>query len=668
MQPTDYPLKPDQLRRLWSIFVGYGELSEEEIATLDPAIWLSWQRCRPRFDPLATPRLKRLSQASLQPVRRAHAAVTAVAAPLIEDIHQYVEGSDCAIILATSAGCVLDYVGDPAAVERLQEAGMGEGSYWSEEHVGTNAIGLVRINALPAQVVGAEHYLQIYHSYATTAAPIYDVRGRMAGILAIAGPAAGASSHALGLVMTAARALGNQLHTDWYVEEANRYLSAVKTTLGAISEGVIAWDAAGVVNHANDQAGQILGVKPSVILGRHITEVASLPPRLIEASIAGQELRDVEMNFTGNDGNVSCLVHLRLVVEGQVPVATIAMLRPMEQVRRLVHAQMGTHATLSLDDIAGQSRVMRALMRQARVAARGQAPILIRGEGGAGKNYLARAVHNEGARAEGPFIAVNCRAIPHELMISEFLGSSEGSHSRPSKFELANGGTLLLDQVENLSLEMQAALLQLIETGHVLRIGSVRPFPVDVRIIAASTANLEQEVAEGSFSSHLYYRFGVFTLVVPPLRERADDIPLLAERFLARITQNTARATWISDEAMAVLCRYPWPGNVRELESVLERALSQSRDGTIRVEDLPATVRIGRLVTGASPQPEPVLSLAETEREAILRAGWACHGRMSEMAEQLKIGRTTLWRKMKRYDLSPDTFKMGRNGGERVSI
>ncbi len=668
MQPTDYPFNPDRIAQLWTTFVNYGGLSSAQIASLDRVVWHSWLRCRPRFDPFATPRLKRLSRASLQPVRRAHIALTNVAAPLMEDIHQYVEGSNCVIILANSAGCVLDYLGDARAVQELQERGMGEGSYWSEEHIGTNAVGLVRIMALPSQVVGAEHYLRVYHRYASTAAPIYDVRGRMDGILAIVGPAATATSHTLGLVMTAARAISNQLHTDWYVEEANRYLSAVKTTLGAISEGVIAWDAAGVVNHANELAGQILGVKPAVILGRHIEEIAALPGPLVEASIAGQELRDVEVNFAGVGQNVSCLVNLRLVVEGQTPVATIAMLRPMEQVRRLVHAQMGTRATLSLDDIAGQSRVMRAMLRQARLAARGQAPVLIRGEGGAGKNYVARAVHNEGPRADGPFIAVNCRAIPHELMISEFLGSGEGSHTRPSKFELANGGTLLLDQVENLSLEMQAALLQVIETGHVLRIGSVRPVPVDVRIIASSTANLEAEVAEGSFSSHLYYRFGVFTLVVPPLRERPDDIPLLAERFLARITENTERASWISDEAMAALCRYPWPGNVRELESVLERALNQSHDGTIRVEDLPAVVRVGRVVKGASPRPEPVLSLEESEREAILRAGWACQGRLTEMAAQLQIGRTTLWRKMKHYDLSPETFKLGANGGDDVSI
>jgi transcriptional activator for dhaKLM operon len=397
---------------------------------------------------------------------------------------------------------------------------LDEGSYWSEEHIGTNAVGLVRMLAMPVQVVGPEHYLKVYHAYATTAAPIYDVRGRMEGVLAIAGPASGANSHTLGLVLTAARALSNQLHADWYVEEANRHLSEVNTTLGAVGEGVIAWDANGLIHHANALAGQMLGVRTSVILGRQVDEALALPPLLLEASAAGQELRDVELSYQANGHALSFLVSLRPVREGDQLVSTIALFRPMEQVRRLVHAQLSTPVSLRLDDLASQSRAMRAMLRQARIAARGQAPVLLRGEGGAGKNYLARAIHHDGPRADGPFVSVNCRAIPHELMISEFLGSTDASNSRPSKFELANGGTLLLDQVENLSLEMQAALLQLIETGHVLRLGSVQPIPVDVRIIAATTANLEEHVADGSFSSHLYYRFGVFTLTVPPLRER----------------------------------------------------------------------------------------------------------------------------------------------------
>jgi transcriptional activator for dhaKLM operon len=244
-------------------------------------------------------------------------------------------------------------------------------------------------------------------------------------------------------------------------------------------------------------------------------------------------------------------------------------------------------------------------------------------------------------------------------MAHEILGHEKDmqTQGQPSKFELADGGTLLLDEIESLSLELQTALLQVIESGAVLRRGSIYPIPVDARIIASTTANLEKLVAEGSFLPHLYYRFGVFNIRIPPLRERQEDVPLLAERFLARITTRDSRATWLEDDALQILYRYPWPGNVRELESALERALHQSEDGVIRPPDLPEVIRNGRVLTGTSPRAQPVLSFIEAEREAILQAGWACQGRVSEMAQTLGIGRATLWRKMKLLNLTPRHFK-----------
>jgi transcriptional activator for dhaKLM operon len=242
-------------------------------------------------------------------------------------------------------------------------------------------------------------------------------------------------------------------------------------------------------------------------------------------------------------------------------------------------------------------------------------------------------------------------------MASELLGEESVLRIRPSKFELADGGTMLLDQVDSLSLEMQAAVLQVIETGHLMHLGGIHPISLNVRIIAATTMNLEQQISEGSFLSHLYYRFGVFNIKIPPLRQRTEDLPLLVERFQARIGRQDGRAVGIDDEALAILRRYPWPGNVRELESVLERAIHQSYDGTIHAADLSDAVRQGRVLTTDSLNPLPLLSVAEAEHDAIIRAGWACNGRVGAMARDLKIGRTTLWRKMKRYNISPEQFK-----------
>jgi transcriptional activator for dhaKLM operon len=513
---------------------------------------------------------------------------------------------------------------------------------------------------MPIQVVGAEHYFAFLHPVVTAAAPIHDVRGRIIGVLGVAGPLASATSHSLGLVMSAARAIGNQLQADWFLAEANQHLSQVTTILGAITEGVIVWNQQGEIRHVNEQAANMLQLNPRTVVGRPLTDVLRLPAELTAAIDQGSELRDAELSLQALDRDVRCVITLRPIYEAAAqPASYVALLSPIEHVRQIAQQQYGTQTGLSIEDVQAESGGMRRVVRQARTAARGAAPVLIQGEGGVGKNLLARAIHNDGARAGKPFVDINCRAIPRELMTREILGREQDTHTRgqPSKFELAEGGTLLLDQIENLTLELQAALLHVIETRHVTRLGSSTPIPVDVRIIGATTENLEELVAQGNFLSHLYYRFGVFKIEVPPLRDRAEDIPLLAERFLARQTARRNRAVWIEDKAVSFLSRYPWPGNVRELESVLERAMSQSRDSVIRPADLPEMVRNGRVLTGRHPLAQPVLSVDDAEREAILRAGWACDGRVMEMARLLGIGRSTLWRKMKRFDISPSIFK-----------
>ncbi len=657
MQPTSYPIDHETLQRIWRVFQDGGEAPPELAAAADPAVRQSWRRCALRAGP--TPRPKTLKEPALRSILRAQADLIALATPFVEDIYQFMEGSGCAILLADGTACVLSLTGDATVVEPLRQLELGQGSYWAEGQLGTTALGICLLEAMPVQVVGAEHYFQTFHHLTTTAAPIHHVNGRIIGIIAVVNPAAEATSHTLALVMGAARAISGQMQTDLFLEEANRRLTEVNTVLEAIDEGVIAWNEAGQINHINTQAGRLLHLNPTTVLGQPLAEVMKLPAALRQAMAENRELQDVEMNFFANGAAVSCLVSLRPILAGAPqPIGHIAMLRPIEHVRRLVQQQVGAHATLKLEDISDHSSAMRRVIRQARTAARGTAPVLLRGESGVGKNYLARAIHNDSDRADKPFLSINCRAIPHELMPQEFLGyEKDAGNGRPSKFELANQGTLLLDQIEGLSLEMQAALVHVIETGHVMRLGSRYPLPVDVRIIAATSANLEQAVADGNFLSHLYYRFGIFSITLPPLRQRVEDIPLLVERFMSRITSQYERAAWIDDEAMAALRRYPWPGNVRELENALERAMNQSSDGIIHVADLPEMVRSGRVIMGWSPQPQPVMTAAEAEREAIMRAGWACEGRVTAMAEHLQMGRTTLWRKLKRLNISLEQFK-----------
>jgi transcriptional regulator of acetoin/glycerol metabolism len=660
MQPTAYPIRPELLEQSWYSFMETGRLPNVERFTPDPGIIDSWERCKRRFDPWSTPALVHSSEPALETALKTHTELLTVAIPYVEDIHQFIEGSDCAILLADGTACILGVGGDQRGRDMIDDLGLRRGTYCTEGQLGTTALGLGLIAAMPVQVVGAEHYFRAYHHLVSTAAPIHDEHGRITGILAIIGPAGTATSHTLSLVMAAARAISNQLQANLYLQEAIRRLTEVNAVLGAMREGVVAWDATGRINHVNPQAGRILHLNSTAVQGKPIGDVLQLPALMAEALQQRSELRDVEVSFELDAQTINALVSLRPIVEGiSHLVGYIAIIRPIEQVRQLVHQQVGAQALLTLQDISAASSDMRRVLRQAAIAARGRAPVLLHGEGGVGKNALARAIHNAGGRADKPFIAISCRAIPHELMIPEFLGydPSDTGKGRPSKFELAHGGTLLLEQIESLSLEMQTALVQVIETGHTMRLRSTRLIPADVRIIASTTANLERLVTEGSFIRQLYYAFGVFNFYIPPLRERIEDIPLLAERFLIRMAKDHPNGLSIDEDILAVLCRYPWPGNVRELENALERALNHSLDGTIRMTDLPDIVRLGRILDETSPIPHPIVSTAEAEREAIIRAGWACQGRTSAMAQHLGIGRTTLWRKLRQLHIVPEQFK-----------
>ena len=659
MLPTAYPVRHDSLDKYWHSFMKNGRVLEIDKHPPDPVILASWQRCAPIFDPNLRARPKSLNETALSAILKSQAELMTVAIPYMEDIYQFIEGSNNAIILTDGTTCALEILGDRETVGMINDYRMGRGSYWSESYAGTNAVGLALITAMPTQVMGAEHYFKIYHPFVSSAAPVHDANGRIIGIIGIVGPVENASSHTLSLAMATARAITNHLQTNLYLEEANLRLTELNTILEGISEGVLAWNQELKITHINNRASNILRLHPQSSLGQPITAILKLPPILLEAIETNQELDDEEISFELDGHSANVLINLRPVREGTTNTGFIALLQPIEHVRKLVYQQVGVQASLSFDNVLSHSPEMRTVLRQARIAARGTAPVLLYGEGGVGKTHLARTIHDAGPRADQPFISINCRTIPRELLISEFLGyeKDDAHESRPSKFELAEGGTLLLDHIETLSLEVQAALVQVIETGHVMRIGSIRPIAVDVRIVATTSDDLAKLVADGSFNSHLYYRFGVFNIKILPLRDRQEDIPVLAEQFLARLSPNKNPTITIDENAMRILCRYPWPGNVREFEMVLERAVHLGQDNVIHLVDLPEQVRNGRVLATHSPKTEPLLTTAEAEREAILRAGWACQGHVTEMADQLGIGRTTLWRKMKRLNVTPDTFR-----------
>ena len=253
--------------------------------------------------------------------------------------------------------------------------------------------------------------------------------------------------------------------------------------------------------------------------------------------------------------------------------------------------------------------------------------------------------------------------IPNEFMVEELLGkeSRDAQQGRPSKFELADGGTLLFDMIDQLSLQAQQILLNVVHSRHVNRIYATHPTAVNVRIIATTSQNIEKLIESNSFLPQLYYLFNAYCLYIPPLRERRVDIISLARYFLDRISKTTNTHYQFEPEALKSLQNYPWPGNARELESLIERVVIHATGPVIRVSDLPHNIRTAQGFVPGIPTPQPAISLADAEYKAIMRAGWACGWGISNMADVLGINRSTLWRKLKQHGISANDFKSARS-------
>jgi transcriptional activator for dhaKLM operon len=402
------------------------------------------------------------------------------------------------------------------------------------------------------------------------------------------------------------------------------------------------------------------------MVGKPASALFAVPAFVEESILHRKLLTDVEGAIAVQGRTVHCLISLDFVFQSHDRLQWIIItLRSEKKVRRLIQQQVGATAALTLDDIPGQAPQMQRVRNFVRSAAGAQAGILIRGEIGTGKNALASAIHNASPRHDGPFVIFACSSIPSELVISDLLGYDESVENkrlsgRPSKFELAQGGTLFFQNVDALPLEAQAVLINALELGVVQRLGSQRVVEVEARIIASTSANMETLIAQGSFRPDLYYRLSTFTITLPPLRERPRDIPLVADRILARFTRQLGYRVALAPEVMDVFRKYAWPGNIREMEAVLGRAATQvAGSGVIGLAQLPNHVRLmeSNVRTVKPFLQVQVNSLREMEQETISLMMQMYRGNVSRMAKVLDISRTTLWRKLKDYGIDPAEFR-----------
>ncbi|WP_428261466.1 sigma-54-dependent transcriptional regulator [Haliangium sp.] len=328
----------------------------------------------------------------------------------------------------------------------------------------------------------------------------------------------------------------------------------------------------------------------------------------------------------------------------------LALRRKVAQLQREVENRYG------FDNIIAHSEPMQEVLSLVTRIAGSTASVLLAGESGTGKELIARAIHYQSPRAKCSFVAVNLAAVPEQLIESELFGHTKGAFTdarqdKPGLFAEADGGTLFLDEIGELAAALQAKLLRVLQEQEVRPVGATRPQKVDVRVVAATNRDLEEMMADGSFREDLFYRLNVFQIDLPPLRQRPDDILPLAEHFLAVAAAKRAPAlrAQLSPDTRRLLVAYPWPGNVRELENVIERGLTLCRDGEIRPEDLPSTVRERRQRDLLAEAVSRRMNLAELEREYIERVLEDEGGNKTRTAQRLGLDRKTLYRKLEEY-------------------
>lgn len=630
------------------------------LPTVQPLITESWERCWAVLDPLRKRQIRQLSSDHLLSMQVANFNLLSISRPIMEDIHQMIQGTSTAILISNSAGYLLDMIGDEKILLNLESDGIEVGALLGEMQIGTNAVALALIERIALQVVGAEHYLKQFHNYADAAAPIFDPGGNPLGILSLITDVSNYSAHSPGLVVAGARAIEGLWQTDLLLLERNTQLTSLNTILSTIDEGVLVWNSENVMIHANASALKILELRQDQLLGRPIDEHIQFPAFFMEAVKNHESLNNVETNINIDERSVTCFMSLRFVRSSKGLEDIILTLRTTQEVRQLVRRQLGVDATLTLENLIGLSPEIRRARNLARTAAAAKASVLIRGESGTGKNMLARAIHNQGPNREGPFVVFACTSIPGELILTELIGVAEGVHDgkpggRPSKLELADGGSIFFKDVEALPLEAQSILLNVLELGIVQRIGSQHPIEVNTRIIASSADNLEKRVAEGSFRADLFYRLSPFEIHLPPLKERLEDLPSLIDNILTRLTRQDELRRSVPFETMMLLKEYEWPGNIRELEAVMERMIIQAGNSAILTpRHLPDFRSSSNAKTEGQNKP---VSLREAQKEAILKAARHFKGNVTKMSAHLGVGRTTLWRRLKEFDIGLDDFR-----------
>ncbi|MES2014007.1 MAG: sigma-54-dependent Fis family transcriptional regulator [Pseudomonadota bacterium] len=630
-----------------SEFLSNGHVQQGAIAE---AIERSWRRCLANGVNTHSPSsLEVVTAQELALKREQNRQLLTLAQPEMETLNEQIAHTRNIVILTDDEGVILHSLGGHHFLQEEQRIALSAGASWHEDHRGTNAIGTVLVEQAALTVQGAEHFMAHHHSLSCSAVPIFGAENQLIATLDVSNDFSMSQQHTLALVKMSAQMIENRLFLASYQSDVVLHFHARPEFIGTLWEGVAMFTEAGQLVAIN-RSGQF-----QLSLNSQHTNQANAKPQIDFSQLFDMPLSNLMRQVASTD---KLIIPLRLNNGARLYVQVELLHKKRQLSTPAVRAVKRTSAA-NLDLLnSGDTKIERAIQQIKQVLSR-DIPILIQGETGVGKELFARAIHEASAQHKGPWVAVNCAALPDGLIEAELFGYEEGAFTgakrkgSPGKIEQADGGTLFLDEIGDMPLSLQARLLRVLQERTVTPLGSSKSIPVNFSLISATNLKLKDKVESGEFRSDLYYRLNGLSVALPPLRERSDLQALI--NVIMQVEQ--AGEVKITPEVMAIFKAHAWPGNIRQLHNVLRTALALADGQPIGelhlTQDFIDELNIpAEMNTQSNASPLQVSALDDLATNAIRSAMQSQSGNISAVARQLGISRNTLYRKLKSMGLT----------------
>ncbi len=652
--------KNEKIYLEWQKFISGDNKINTDVVS--PEILEAWIYCRNlKIDPHSMPDNPVLSGEDLQKKLAENALLIEMAQPILEELFR-VSQSSFTVGLFDREGYLLQVLHQDQYQDANARFNWRPGVQWTEECAGNNTLSIVIRQKRPSRLIGAQHYKKILHLITASSAPILSPDGELLGGISLTTFLFITHPHTFGMAIAAAHAVENKIRAadanarrQAALDETDTMSSLQQAFVTYIREAMMAINSEGRIHAINDQARKVLRLEHEAVIGLAFKDIFSDPANqaLLEAVESAHPVTDMEVRIRTSQGSADFALTCNPVLSASgATIGKILIFSEIQRIKSLVTKFIGAKANFTFSDICCSNERFRQIIDQAVVVSQSPSNILLLGESGTGKDIFAQAIHNASPRRDGPYIAINCAAIPRDLIASELFGYDEGAFTgsrrggNQGKFELADGGTIFLDEIAETPLEIQAALLRVIEDKRVVRIGGSQIRFVDVRIISATNRDLQEEVNRGNFRKDLYYRLNVFNLQLPPLRDRLDEIPLMVEQFIRKYAAALGKnIRGMDDKAMRILMQHRFPGNVRELQNIVERMVNFADGEWLTADLIPTEIidprQIGRRTLD--------VESPESTEKRIIGHLLSLKFRKNQIAKQLNLSRTTLFRKMKKY-------------------